>query len=89
MWCYDNSKVQSAFVKILLVSSDHSPRPRARLIGRCAEQTLFNADVLSSQAIIYWHNKGSKPQGRQQFLKASEPLVKKLQEQEDEESEDE
>jgi hypothetical protein len=51
-------------------------------------QTLFNADVLSAQAIIYWHAKGSKPQGRQQFLKAAEPLVKKLQEQEDESDEE-
>lgn len=51
--------------------------------------TLFNADVLSSAAIAYWHGKGSKPQGRQQFLKSSEPLVKKLAEMDDEDSDDE
>jgi hypothetical protein len=31
---------------------------------------------VSDQAIIYWHQKGSKPQGRQHFLKSTEPLVK-------------
>ena len=31
---------------------------------------------MSDQAIIYWHQKGSKPQGRQHFLKATEGLVK-------------
>jgi hypothetical protein len=33
---------------------------------------------VSDQAIIYWHQKGSKPQGRQHFLKATEGLVKVL-----------
>jgi len=50
---------------------------------------LFNADVLSSDAILYWHSKGSKPDGRQNFLKQTEPLVKKLEEQEEEESDEE
>ncbi|KAK7472548.1 hypothetical protein VKT23_000663 [Stygiomarasmius scandens] len=51
-------------------------------------KVLYNTDCISDQAIIYWHQKGSKPQGRQHFLKATETLVKFLQEQEsDEESE--
>ena len=39
-------------------------------------QVLYNKDCISDQAIIYWHQKGSKPQGRQHFLKATEPLIK-------------
>jgi len=46
-------------------------------------KVLYNEDCISDQAIIYWHSKGSKPQGRQHFLKSTEPLVKFLQEQED------
>ncbi|KAF5348684.1 hypothetical protein D9758_006842 [Tetrapyrgos nigripes] len=45
-------------------------------------KVLYNTDCISDQAIIYWHQKGSKPQGRQHFLKATEALVKFLQEQE-------
>jgi hypothetical protein len=39
-------------------------------------KVLYNKDCVSEQAIIYWHQKGSKPQGRQHFLKSAEPLVK-------------
>jgi hypothetical protein len=39
-------------------------------------KVLYNKDCVSDQAIIYWHQKGSKPQGRQHFLKATEALVK-------------
>jgi hypothetical protein len=39
-------------------------------------KVLYNKDCVSEQAIIYWHQKGSKPQGRQHFLKITEPLVK-------------
>ncbi|KAK7045598.1 hypothetical protein VNI00_007430 [Paramarasmius palmivorus] len=52
-------------------------------------KVLYNKDCISDQAIIYWHQKGSKPQGRQHFLKSTEALVKFLQEQEDEDEEDE
>jgi len=51
-------------------------------------KVLYNKDCISDQAIIYWYQKGSKPQGRQHFLKSTEGLVKFLQEQESE-SEDE
>lgn len=37
---------------------------------------LYNKDCISDQAIVYWYQKGSKPQGKQHFLKATEPLVK-------------
>jgi len=45
-------------------------------------KVLYNKDCVSDQAIVYWYQKGSKPQGRQHFLKATEALVKFLQEQE-------
>ncbi|KAH9956934.1 hypothetical protein BC827DRAFT_1229051 [Russula dissimulans] len=50
-------------------------------------KVLYNKDCVSDQAIIYWHQKGSKPQGRQHFLKATEGLVKFLQEQEESDEE--
>jgi len=50
-------------------------------------KVLYNEDCISDQAIIYWHQKGAKPQGKQHFLKSAEPLVKFLQEQEDSEEE--
>lgn len=37
---------------------------------------LYNRDVVSDQAILYWAQKGAKPQGKGHFLKATEPLVK-------------
>ena len=39
-------------------------------------KVLYNSDCISDQAIIYWHQKGAKPQGKQHFLKATESLVK-------------
>ncbi|CCM05450.1 uncharacterized protein FIBRA_07669 [Fibroporia radiculosa] len=45
-------------------------------------KVLYNKDCISDQAIIYWHQKGAKPQGKQHFLQAAQPLVKFLQEQE-------
>ncbi|KJA19929.1 hypothetical protein HYPSUDRAFT_204181 [Hypholoma sublateritium FD-334 SS-4] len=51
-------------------------------------KVLYNKDCLSDQAIVYWHQKGSKPQGRQHFLKSAEPLVKFLQEQESSDEEE-
>lgn len=47
-------------------------------------KVLYNADCISDQAIFYWASKGAKPQGKQHFIKATEPLVKFLQSQEDE-----
>ncbi|KAF9653825.1 ARM repeat-containing protein [Thelephora ganbajun] len=52
-------------------------------------KTLYNKDCVSDQAIIYWYQKGAKTHGKQHFLKAAEPLVKFLQEQEEDESEGE
>ncbi|KAF8210275.1 hypothetical protein K438DRAFT_1903844 [Mycena galopus ATCC 62051] len=52
-------------------------------------KVLYNKDCISDQAIIYWHQKGAKPQGKQHFLKSTEALVKFLQEQEEESDEEE
>lgn len=38
-------------------------------------KVLYNKDCISDQAIIYWYQKGSKSQGRQHFLKITQPLV--------------
>ncbi|KAF7376148.1 W2 domain-containing protein [Mycena sanguinolenta] len=51
-------------------------------------KVLYNKDCISDQAIIYWHQKGAKPQGKQHFLKATEALVKFLQEQEEDSDEE-
>ncbi|ODO05185.1 hypothetical protein L198_01874 [Cryptococcus wingfieldii CBS 7118] len=50
-------------------------------------KVLYNADVVSDQAIIYWHQKGAKPNGKGHFLKATEALVKFLEEESDDEEE--
>ncbi|XP_006461085.1 hypothetical protein AGABI2DRAFT_150878 [Agaricus bisporus var. bisporus H97] len=52
-------------------------------------KVLYNKDCISDQAIIYWHQKGSKPQGRQHFIKSTETLVKFLQDQNDSDEEEE
>lgn len=46
-------------------------------------QILYNDDILSSQAIFYWFEKGAKGQGKQTMLKAMEPLVKAIKEAEE------
>lgn len=38
-------------------------------------KVLYNQDVVSDQAIIYWAEKGAKPQGKQHFLKATEGIL--------------
>jgi hypothetical protein len=53
-------------------------------------QLLYNDDILSSQAIFYWYEKGAKGQGKQTMLKAMEPLVKAIKDaEESDEEEDE
>ncbi|GAA5925538.1 hypothetical protein JCM1841_006361 [Sporobolomyces salmonicolor] len=52
-------------------------------------KTLYSTDVISTPALVYWHAKGSKPQGRETFLAKAGPLVKFLQEQEEDEESDE
>ncbi|KAI0032232.1 ARM repeat-containing protein [Vararia minispora EC-137] len=50
-------------------------------------KVLYSKDCISDQAIIYWHAKGSKPQGRQHFLKSTEALFLKENEDSDEDDE--
>ena len=52
-------------------------------------QLLYNDDILSSQAVFYWFEKGAKPNGKQSFLKAMEPLIKAIKTSEDEDEEEE
>ena len=79
---WPSSTLSKCIVTKTRVSSKRSPR-----FSRCAPfagltstvvteyaifaQVLYNKDCISDQAIIYWHQKGSKPQGRQHFLKAT------------------
>ncbi|RUS29440.1 hypothetical protein BC938DRAFT_480659 [Jimgerdemannia flammicorona] len=50
---------------------------------------LYKLDVLSENAILYWADKGAKPQGKAVFMKQMEPFVKWLKENEEEEDDDE
>ena len=52
-------------------------------------KVLYNADVLSDQAILYWAQKGAKPQGKQHFLKLADPLVKFIASQASDDDDDE
>lgn len=52
-------------------------------------KVLYNADVISDGAILYWHSKGARAEGKEGFLKAAAPLVKFLEEQSDDEEEEE
>lgn len=51
-------------------------------------KVMYNDDVLSDQAIIYWATKGARPEGKDIFLQQAAPLVKYLQEQSDDEDDE-
>ena len=77
VYCYEDTKIIKAFPQILKVSSAVHQIDACMLKHHLSNyQVLYNKDCLSDQAIVYWHQKGSKPQGRQHFLKSAEPLVK-------------
>ena len=38
-------------------------------------QILYNSDVISESAILYWAEKGAKNQGKTVFLKQMEPFI--------------
>lgn len=71
-YCYEDTRVIKAFPQILKVISTAHVSMTCLILF----QVLYNQDCISDQAIIYWHQKGSRPQGRQHFLKATETLVK-------------
>ncbi|WFD32030.1 hypothetical protein MSPP1_003072 [Malassezia sp. CBS 17886] len=52
-------------------------------------KVLYNENVLSDQAIVYWAHKGAKPQGKEHFLKQAEPLVQFLESQDSDDDDDE
>ena len=76
VYCYEDTRIIKAFPQVLKVSIPDRYSNRCRLTNLLSEQVLYNKDCISDQAIIYWHQKGSKPQGRQHFLQAAQPLVK-------------
>ncbi|TCD64170.1 hypothetical protein EIP91_004483 [Steccherinum ochraceum] len=75
VYCYEDTRIIKAFPQILKAS----PQRGETSLESCAEL----------DSIIYWHQKGSKAQGRQHFLNATQPLVKFLQEQDSEDEDDE
>ncbi|KAI6046135.1 armadillo-type protein [Pisolithus marmoratus] len=81
-----NAKVEVALINAVQVHCYDDTRIMKAFVSML--KVLYNKDCVSDQAIIYWHQKGSKPQGRQYFLNATEGLVKYLQEQEDSEDEE-
>lgn len=52
-------------------------------------KVLYNDDVVSDQAILYWASKGARADGKETFLKMAAPLVKFLEEQSDDEDDEE
>ncbi|CAL0299975.1 unnamed protein product [Lupinus luteus] len=48
-------------------------------------RSLYDQDVLAEDTILHWFQKGTNTKGRQNFVKALEPLVKWLEEAEEEE----
>ncbi|KAG0235647.1 armadillo-type protein [Mortierella sp. GBAus27b] len=56
---------------------------------RAVTQLLYKNDVLSESAILYWAEKGAKPQGRIVFMKQMEPFIEWLKNASDEEESDE
>ncbi|KAJ3186320.1 hypothetical protein HDU85_007760 [Gaertneriomyces sp. JEL0708] len=55
---------------------------------RAIIKSLYDEDVVTDSAILYWFEKGAGAQGKTLFMKQMEPFVKWLREQEDEESGD-
>lgn len=77
VYCYEDTRIIKAFPQILKASFFLLRfTSGANNLMTLRIQVLYNKDCISDQAIIYWHQKGSKPQGRQHFLKGTEPLVK-------------
>ncbi|KAL8292272.1 hypothetical protein RQP46_001738 [Phenoliferia psychrophenolica] len=90
LFCYENTKLMPAFPKILKASPTSPIRhSRSSSLTSIYFQAYYSADVLSDQAIVYWHGKGAKPQGKATFLASSEPLVNFLKAQEEESDEEE
>ena len=52
-------------------------------------KVLYDVDLLGEDTIKFWYNKGSDPKGRNVFLKDLEPMVRWLDEAEEEEDDDE
>ncbi|KAI8872558.1 hypothetical protein GQ42DRAFT_161199 [Ramicandelaber brevisporus] len=52
-------------------------------------QLLYKHDVVSGDAILFWHSKGAKPQGKAQLTKALDKFVEYLEEDSDDEDDDE
>lgn len=52
-------------------------------------KTLVGADILSTGPLVYWYSKGHKAQGAEQLRAKAAPLIKFLQEQDEEDDSEE
>ncbi|KAJ2385359.1 hypothetical protein H4S02_004366, partial [Coemansia sp. RSA 2611] len=80
-------KSEIALLKHVQLYAHNEPRV-TKYFGRIVLE-LYNTDVLSDSAIIFWATKGAKPEGKSGFLKQTEALIKKLEALEDESEDDE
>lgn len=74
VYCYEEQRATKSFPQLLKVTNSLASILAHLILGPL--QILYNKDCVTAQAIIYWHQKGAKPQGKQSFLKATEALVK-------------
>lgn len=72
---------------ILMVTIQVTCYEDSRLLKLFADiiKVLYDVDIIGEDAIKFWYNKGSNPKGRNVFLKDLEPMVKWLDEAEEEE----
>ncbi|KAJ2006674.1 hypothetical protein H4R26_001223 [Coemansia thaxteri] len=80
-------KSEIALIKHVQLHMYNDPK-LTKTFGRAVFE-LYNADVLSDSAIVFWAAKGARPEGRDIFLKQTEALVRKLEALEDDEEAEE
>jgi hypothetical protein len=82
-----SAKIEAALLNTIQVTCYED----SRLLRIFADivKILYDVDVVGEDTIKYWYAKGSNPKGRNVFLKDLEPLVKWLDEAEEEESDEE
>ncbi|KAJ2520701.1 hypothetical protein H4217_001875 [Coemansia sp. RSA 1939] len=69
-------KSELALLKHVQAHAYKDPR-LTKYFGRIVYE-LYSADVLSDSAIIFWASKGAAPEGKAEFLKQTQSLVRKL-----------
>ncbi|KAH8919527.1 ARM repeat-containing protein [Atractiella rhizophila] len=86
------SACQTARTEILLINviqQWHYENTKVMTAFPKVLRTLYSKDVVSIEAVLYWHSKGASPHGKQSFLASTQKLVDFLKEQQAEEDSDE